>query len=692
MKPFLQKYRGWVEAFLLLLIASVTYLPFVSQFTFHRDDWYYIYDGIVLGPGAYLSLFEHVRPLRGPVMYALFDLIGPNPLPYHLLLFTWRVLGGFGMFWLLRLLWPDERRRATAFWSAVLFTVYPGFLWWVGGFEYQCMVMSVGIQVVSLALMVKGILAEKRIAKILWTIASIVTAWIYLGLVEYAIGMELFRVLVAFVIVARGKELTGLKSWIARAWETIRAVAPSLLGPLLFLVWWRFIFENVRKAADVEAQLSVLSNGLQTLLGWTIHLLESAVNILFMAWTAPLYGRLALGDLRQIVMELGLAVLLVALVILFTRFTRTSDGSAQPEAGRVGWEAAVIGVLGVLGALVPIIVANRSVNFEQYSHYALPASIAVAVFLFGTLSFFTDGRMRTFAVAVLLVASMWTHFNLGANVASEARVISGFWQQMAWRAPDLQPGTTLIVKYPGVNYAESSDLVWGPANIIYYPDLIADAPIPIPVTAARMEFDLISKVMEGSVSSQNYIIINALKFDYGNVLVISQQSGAACVHVMDSRWPLLTPYEDATIRAVAPYSHVDIIRPEGESPLPPHQLFGEEPAHMWCYYYQRADLARQIGDWEQVSALEAEATRLGFAPADPLEWSPFLQAQAIRNNPAGVNRIMGELKSMQAFKDQRPYYKIQFCASLQALTPAGFPLTPQMKALTESLFCSSPDF
>jgi hypothetical protein len=687
MKPFLQKHRGIIELLLLLLIAALTYLPFVSQFTFHRDDWYYIYDGIVLGPGAYPALFEHVRPLRGPVMYALFDLIGPNPLPYHLLLFTWRVLGGYAMFWLLRLLWPDERHRLTAFWSAVLFTIYPGFLWWVGGFEYQTMLMSVGIQAASLAFMVKGITAEKRLANILWTLASILTAWIYLGFVEYAIGMELFRVLAAFIVVSRGRALDSLKAWLARAWETLRAVAPSLLGPLFFLVWWRFIFENVRKAADVEQQLSVLSNGLQTLLAWTIHLLESAVNILFMAWTAPLYGRLALGDLRQIATELGLALLLIGLVLLLARFARTPDGPAEPETGRVGWEAATIGVLGVLGALVPIIVANRFVNFEQYSHYALPASIAVAVFLFGLLSFLSDERMRALAVSVLLVASAWTHFNLGANAANEAKVISGFWQQMAWRAPDLQPGTTLIVKYPGVTYAESSDLVWGPANIIYFSDIESDAPIHVPVTAARMEFDLIPKVMEGNVASQNYIIINALKFDYGNVLVISQSSAASCVHVLDARWPLLTPYDDATIRSVAPYSRVDIVRPDGSSPVPPRQLFGPEPTRGWCYYFERADLARQVDDWEQVSALGEEASQKGFAPAEPSEWVPFLQAQAILGDRAGIERIAQSVKKNDLFSDYKDYYRQQFCAAFAALDAQGIATSAEARALASNLFC-----
>jgi len=32
--------------------------------------------------------------------------------------------------------------------------------------------------------------------------------------------------------------------------------------------------------------------------------------------------------------------------------------------------------------------------------------------------------------------------------------------------------------------------------------------------------------------------------------------------------------------------------------------------HGWCYYYQKANLARQQGDWEQVIALGREAEKM----------------------------------------------------------------------------------
>jgi len=41
-----------------------------------------------------------------------------------------------------------------------------------------------------------------------------------------------------------------------------------------------------------------------------------------------------------------------------------------------------------------------------------------------------------------------------------------------------------------------------------------------------------------------------------------------------------------------------------DMPVMPEDIFGKEPPHTWCYYYEKAELARQAGDWEQVAKLE----------------------------------------------------------------------------------------
>lgn len=670
---FLKNRQVWIEAALFVFISALVYLPNVFNFTFHRDDWYYIYDGIVLGPRAFLEMFEHLRPLRGPLFAGLFALFGPNPLPYHLLLFVWRVIGGAGMYWLLRLLWPTQKQGA--YWAALLFTIYPGFLWWVGGFEYQPMVLSLGFQVFSTAFMAKAILAEKRAHKIYWTLASILFSWIYLGLVEYSIGMEFFRVLCAYVLVSRGASHPTFK----RLLLSIRVSIPALLGPILFLVWRMFFFENIRKAADVSLQLGRVSDAPQVLFTWMLHLLQGAAKVLFMAWTVPLHQYFDAETLRLTAIGWLLALALAALVIFADRFFFRDHGE---EEGR-DWEPIVIGLLGILGGLVPIVAANRFVSFDRFSHYTLPASIAATVFLFGAWRFLSDGILRRVLIAALVLSAALTHFNLSARVADEAHSLSQFWHQVAWRVPNIRVGATLVVDYAGIYYSESPDLVWGPANIIYYPEARDEIPIRVPIAAVRMEADLRKDAAAGGSNTQNYIIINSFRFDYDNLLIISQPSADSCVHVMDGRWPTLSAYEDALIASIAGESKAENILPAEASPVLPENLFGPEPEHGWCYYYQRADLAWQLGDWAEVTRLGTEATQKGYAASDPIEWIPFLQADILLDDADALMGLAENLKSNAAYKADRDYYEVQFCDALRALDSA-----PEATfRLAERMFC-----
>jgi hypothetical protein len=55
---------------------------------------------------------------------------------------------------------------------------------------------------------------------------------------------------------------------------------------------------------------------------------------------------------------------------------------------------------------------------------------------------------------------------------------------------------------------------------------------------------------------------------------------------------------------------------------------GPEPAHDWCYFYLKADLARQQGDWAKVAELGDEAAAQGLVPDDGYEYLPFIEGYA----------------------------------------------------------------
>jgi len=91
-------------------------------------------------------------------------------------------------------------------------------------------------------------------------------------------------------------------------------------------------------------------------------------------------------------------------------------------------------------------------------------------------------------------------------------------------------------------------------------------------------------------------------------------------------------YTFSIVFAIIIAERITVRRRCSESHTPPTVVFGPEPYHGWCYYYQKADLARQQGEWEDVQRIGEQAFGQGFEPQDPIEWMPFLQAYAVAGN------------------------------------------------------------
>jgi hypothetical protein len=80
-----------------------------------------------------------------------------------------------------------------------------------------------------------------------------------------------------------------------------------------------------------------------------------------------------------------------------------------------------------------------------------------------------------------------------------------------------------------------------------------------------------------------------------------------------------------------PLSNMDQIIPENDQPSQRvNQLFSPEQKANWCYYFEKADLARQLGDWIEVARLGDEGMRLTSGPAFKYEAEllPFIEGYA----------------------------------------------------------------
>lgn len=680
-------HRFPVEVLLILVIAAVTYLPNLSRATIYRDDWYYVMDRLIGGPGVYQEMFSIDRPARGPLFESYFQLFGIQPFPYHMSSFLWRVAGGLAALWLFHQLWP--RQRLATFLMALLFALYPGYLRWMEGFENQPRILSSFLEALSIALTLQAIRATRTTSKILLWISSILTGWAYIALVDFAFGMEIFRLLCVFLLVHRQQKTLPFvkKSVLAlRAWST------AVFIPIGFLFWRFFLFQNERPVTDVGLQLSYLiTSPLLTGMWWLARLFQSTLNVAILAWGAPFFQSLFEIGLSNIVTGIiiaGITFLLLWWGSSLLRKKENNDANGFDAVANERWqsEAILVGLVGVIAGVLPVIVANRYVNFAGYSHYALPASLASVMVVVGLVSLIDSRSVRLGIASVIVLLAVLTHYTASLRILHEEQVIADFWHQVVWRAPAIKAGTTLVVNYPSIDYAEDVDAVAGPANFIYFPEQTNQIPAVYPLIALP-QMDYITKDVLGGGSRSYGYRTHVGEIDYGNILVISQPSQNACIHMINAQWPRYSEEDPDQVLLLGEYSNIQNVITEGTAPRLAEFIFGPEPDHTWCYYYQQADMALQQEDWEKIIEIADKVNQLKLSPNDRIEWAPFLQAYALRGEENAFKRTAVKM-------DSSPFGRREACRVLLKMQEEGATFSPEIQSLMDEKLCrghAAPD-
>jgi len=680
------KGKTWNLLFYLLflvIVLGLAYLPNMARSPFFRDDWYYMIDGATAGPKIFHAMFSIDRPARGFLFEWLFSAFGATPIPYTVTSVLLRILSGVGAFWLFYRLWPIKQRAA--FWAALLFGLFPGYLRMSFSVESLPHLTSATLMVISFALTIEAIKSHSVSRKIVFWIGSILTGWGYLALVDYAFGMEIFRVLCVFIYITHGStSQTRLKN----LESTLRAWLPAAIIPFGFLFWRFMIFNNARAETNVGLQISrIFDSPLRTIVLWATSAVQSVLNVSLSAWFVPFYKTYFSLQLTNIVLGFMLAFSAAGILIFFEIISRKRKSSpTQIQPGLVGtdhiWvrQAIWIGLVGVIVGILPIIMANRSVTFEAYSHYALPASLAAAMFLTGLAFSISSKNIRSGLLVTLSCLAILTHYANTTKTREEIETIRDFWWQVAWRAPDLKTGTTLLVQYPSVFYGEDKSTVWGPANFVYSSKTINQVPIKYAISALAYQDATMRDILTGGRQGWATYRTNSKLMNFNNVLIISQPWKGSCVHALDGRWPRLSTREQPEIMLVSSKSKIENIDIGSNQAVPPELIFGSEPPHDWCFYYQKAESALQAEDWEEVERLGAEIERLDLHPNDRVEWLPFIQAYAYLDDVETLEtwdrKIAGD-----------EFLRTQACTTLQKMPDLGYKLSSEMRTLIHNLYC-----
>jgi len=660
-----RKQNDLFSILLLLVVSAIAYLPLLGQFGYYNDDWYLMYSASAYGPNTFIDIFSVDRPGRVLVMIPAYILFGGNPLYYNLSAYFFRVVGALALLWSLNMLWPGKRTATTL--MSLLFLIYPGFLSQPNAIDYQSHIIGLAAALLSIALTLKAILTEGRAIKFELYVLSILLGWLYLSQMEWYIGFEFFRWACVFLLSSR---LGG--TLLQKAGKAIQWAYPSLVIPISFLLWRLFFFHSERGATDTDIQFELIRlYPIQTLFHWAVQVLQDLFDVILSAWVTPL------SQLMGYIQQWGgvIAIVTVGLVLFVLSQLNNRDEPEESLAFYFSQEALLLGFLSAAAGLLPIAMANRDVAFPSFSRYSLVSSVGVSIFIVALLMNLNGRILRGFLVAGFVLIAMLTHHANSVKYAEENAVARMFWWQVSWRVPQIEPHTTLIGSYPLVA-TEEDYFIWGPANLIYYPKKQNFENIQPVLFASVLNKSTVAKVLTRERQKYDNRKNIVTYPNYRNILILTQPTSSSCVHIINSLQTEFSQRELDSIRVIGSYSEIEHVLASKTSHAPPTVVFGPEPTHGWCYYYERADLARQRGDWDEVLKLGNEAFAKSFAPADNIEWIPFLQAYA---RAANIER----LTDLAPLITSDRYTAQQVCQ----ITGSMPDLKPKINETIHSLYC-----
>jgi len=628
--------RHFLVICLLALVSGLTYLPFIGQFGYFNDDWYLMYSAGAKGAGVFREIFSIDRPGRVLVMMPAYWLFGPNPLYYNLSAYFFRLVSGFGLYWLLYMLWPRQRVAAAS--MALLFLIYPGFLSQPNAIDYQSHIVGLAAAMLSIAFGCRAVLSGTVLKKVLNFAPSILLGWFYLWQMEWYIGFEFLRWAVIFVFVSRigGTVVQKVKRTLQRAY-------PLFFVPAVFLIWRIFLFKPERGATDIGLQLdSIIQSPLTTGLRWLVTLLTDTLDVVFLAWGQPLSSLVSwIWTRNLLLLSLGIGIVAALLVLFFMKQIESPEESTD---GNWQLEALGLGLSSVIAGLIPIVLVNRHVDFTFYSRYTLVSSAGAAILLVALIFSLKQTGLQKALIFLLVIHASLTHFSNSQRAAQITQATRDFWWQVSWRIPQLNKNTTLVAIYT-VGATEEDYFVWGPANLIYFPEGTRDDFVQPGVYAALLNQNTVNKTLlnEGQ-EFDNRRTIRTYK-NYRRLLMLTQPTANSCVHVIDGQQPEYSRYDSASIQILGPFSSLEHILTNESASTPPSIVFGPEPEHDWCYFYQKASLARQRQTWDEIRLLGDEVLNKNLAPNDSIEWMPFLQAYAQLGNIDELEAMAPQVKS-----------------------------------------------
>jgi hypothetical protein len=633
---------------LLLVVCLLSFGPLIapipgrSGLGLYWDDWPSLWFLHAFGPTIFPQAFAIDRPLQGWLFVLTTSLLGESMLAWQLFGILARLLSGLAVGWALLSLWPQRKTRVL--YVVLLFLAYPGFLQQYIPITYSHQFLIMAAFFVSLGMM------NWAVRKPGWywplTIASILIALLSMFSLEYFYGLELLRPVFLWILVTEqtldetGSATAVLAKPESRAKRCGRVALhwlPYLIMDLLFLAWRLSTFTPRGQVSLFER---LVSAPLATILELFRTIFQDILEASAVAWARILVYLNPSGVKASVVILYAAIVVVLALLVIFylSRLDREMEDfpKKQPISSRMrrlfGLPLVLLGTYALLIGGWPFWATGLRIELAfPWDRFTLPMMLGVSLLLVGLLEvIFRAPLPKIILIGILVGLAGGAQLHIALQFRQDWEAQKAFFRQLVWRIPGLQPGTLLLTTDLPFAYDTDNSLT-APVNWIY--DNASDPSRQMPYLLydlnARRE-NRLPDIIEGQPVQQEYraTIFNG---STSQALVFVYEP-PRCLKVIDPLIDQAMPRKPDNLVEAFPLSRPELILTEvyPEATLPA-SIFGSPPTRPgWCYYFEKADLASQRHNWEQVVALAEDVSleTVKLPRESAYELAPFIQGYA----------------------------------------------------------------
>ena len=637
---------------LLLCVISYGLTLFLGYFW---DDWFVIWNLHAMGARGVFESYAMDRPIHGYVLGYLMQAIGDAPKTWHIVTLLVRYAGAVAVWQLLRQLWP-KRSYENAL-VALCVALYPGFTQQAMTVNYILLVFgAMTLWALSNLLMLYAY-RHKKIKLILITLSCILLL-AHLALSEYFIGLEFIRPLLIGLAFAQVTTLDIRSSW--RTWikEIFSIWLPYLATLIIYLIYRLIFFQSGRLATDSSTVFQqILSNPVTEVSHRVASILTDPVEVTILAWLQPVNKFFAAYGLSPRIWWgcMSIFVLATCLTWAFLTSLNEPENIAKNQHPRWNFQALGLGLTAVIFAGIPLWGINREAALGGLDdRYTFPFIFGSALILVSSLNgLVKNQKNRSIVAAILIGISVGFHvWNTFVIYRIDWENQQYFHSQLFWRVPGLQKGTSIwVVKDSSVLAMEGDYGLAMPVNWIYGPDQ-HNTELNYWVFPLTDEFLSRSGLFQPGIEIPIHRTVRNVAFT-GNPsqTVVVWFAPPACLKVIDpNQQELLQVIPLPTI--AQSMAHIDPIINNPVMTIFPENILGTQ-TKKWCYYFEKADLARQSMDWQEVARLGGQAAQEGLIPSNESEWLPFIEADIHLNRFDDALRLINLVNKGQLFASKK---------------------------------------